>query len=64
MSNTDPHEFWIYHERQEAMLCGQHALNNLVQANEFSAGSLSEMAMQLDQMELNVMAENNEGGTA
>jgi ataxin-3 len=56
--------FWIYHERQQALLCGQHALNNLVQANEFSPDSLAEIARQLDQMELNYMANNNEGGLA
>eukprot|EP00547_Thalassionema_nitzschioides_P015169 CAMPEP_0194247118 /NCGR_PEP_ID=MMETSP0158-20130606/16063_1 /TAXON_ID=33649 /ORGANISM="Thalassionema nitzschioides, Strain L26-B" /LENGTH=322 /DNA_ID=CAMNT_0038983167 /DNA_START=9 /DNA_END=977 /DNA_ORIENTATION=+ len=44
------------------MLCGQHALNNLVQASVFSAGSLSEIAHQLDEMELAYMAANNEGG--
>ncbi|KAG7355876.1 Josephin domain protein [Nitzschia inconspicua] len=55
-------EYWIYHERQQAMLCGQHSLNNLVQANTFSPDQLAEIAMQLDQMELNVMAQNNEGG--
>jgi ataxin-3 len=55
---------WVYHERQEALLCGQHALNNLVQRNAFSASSLAEIAAQLDQMELNFMAQNNEGGTA
>lgn len=53
---------WIYHERQEALLCGQHALNNLVQGLEFSPGTLAEIAHQLDQMELTYMAENNEGG--
>lgn len=58
MSSSD----WIYHERQDAMLCGQHALNNLVQASVFSAGSLSEIAHQLDEMELAYMAANNEGG--
>jgi ataxin-3 len=56
-------QYWVYHERQEALLCGQHALNNLVQRNVFSAGSLAEIAEQLDQMELNYMAQNNEGGT-
>ena len=56
-------EHWIYHERQEALLCGQHALNNLVQACVFSPDSLSEIAHQLDAAELNVMAQNNEGGT-
>jgi len=55
-------EYWIYHERQQALLCGQHALNNLVQANAFSAGQLAEIAYQLDQMELNYMAQNDEGG--
>mmetsp|Transcript_27969 Transcript_27969/g.39390 ORF Transcript_27969/g.39390 Transcript_27969/m.39390 type:complete len:368 (-) Transcript_27969:37-1140(-) len=62
MSSTDE-EYWIYHERQEAALCGQHALNNLVQACTFSPGGLSEIAHQLDEMELAVMAQNNEGGT-
>lgn len=56
-------EHWIYHERQEALLCGQHALNNLVQACVFSPDSLSEIAHQLDAAELLVMAQNNEGGT-
>ena len=56
-------EYWIYHERQEAMLCGQHALNNLVQGNVFQPGYLAEIAQQLDQMELHMMAQNNEGGT-
>jgi ataxin-3 len=61
MSSEDV-EYWIYHERQQALLCGQHALNNLVQANKFSPGQLAEIAHQLDQMELNFMAQNNEGG--
>jgi len=55
-------EVWIYHEKQEALLCGQHALNNLVQLCSFSPESLAEMAHQLDEMELNFMAQNNEGG--
>ena len=38
-------EYWIYHERQDAMLCGQHALNNLVQACVFSAELLAELAV-------------------
>lgn len=56
-------EYWIYHERQEALLCGQHALNNLVQAFVFSPDLLCDIAHQLDQMELTYMAQNNEGGT-
>ena len=53
---------WIYHERQEALLCGQHALNNLVQASIFTAGGLAEIAQQLDQMELAFMSASNDGG--
>lgn len=37
-------------------------LNNLIQQPVFSTGSLSEIALQLDAMELEVMAANNEGG--
>eukprot|EP00816_Leptocylindrus_hargravesii_P006006 CAMPEP_0196814062 /NCGR_PEP_ID=MMETSP1362-20130617/41085_1 /TAXON_ID=163516 /ORGANISM="Leptocylindrus danicus, Strain CCMP1856" /LENGTH=366 /DNA_ID=CAMNT_0042190567 /DNA_START=126 /DNA_END=1223 /DNA_ORIENTATION=+ len=54
----------IYHERQEALLCGQHALNNLVQSNTFDVSSLSEIAHQLDEVELAYMAQNDEGGTS
>mmetsp|Transcript_762 Transcript_762/g.1202 ORF Transcript_762/g.1202 Transcript_762/m.1202 type:complete len:366 (+) Transcript_762:73-1170(+) len=53
---------YIYHERQEALLCGQHALNNLIQTQTFTPGSLAEIALQLDQMELVCMAEGNENG--
>mmetsp|Transcript_33108 Transcript_33108/g.78238 ORF Transcript_33108/g.78238 Transcript_33108/m.78238 type:complete len:359 (-) Transcript_33108:836-1912(-) len=60
--NGNDTEYWIYHERQVSLLCGQHALNNLVQANVFQPQYLAEIAHQLDQMELNFMAENNEGG--
>jgi len=56
-------ETWIYHERQQAMLCGQHALNNLVQACVFTPESLAEIAHTLNNMELKFMADNNEGGT-
>jgi ataxin-3 len=38
---------WIYHERQQALLCGQHALNNLLQIQSFSPDSLAEIAHQL-----------------
>lgn len=54
---------WIYHERQEARLCGQHALNNLAQTpGAFAADRLAAMAQELDVLELNVYALNNEGG--
>mmetsp|Transcript_14606 Transcript_14606/g.18387 ORF Transcript_14606/g.18387 Transcript_14606/m.18387 type:complete len:392 (+) Transcript_14606:146-1321(+) len=61
-SRGDTNNVWIYHERQEALLCGQHALNNLVQAAEFTSHGLAEVAQQLDQMELNYMAQNDSGG--
>lgn len=56
-------QVWIYHERQEALLCGQHALNNLLQQGPvLTPGDLAEIAHQLDAMELEFMAQNNEGG--
>jgi ataxin-3 len=62
-SDPNSSDVWIYHERQEARLCGQHALNNLAQAgNVFTAYQLSEIAHRLDDMELEVWAQNNEGG--
>jgi len=55
-------EVWIYHERQQDLLCGQHALNNLIQESVYSPEMLASMAHQLDEMEMNYMAQNNEGG--
>jgi ataxin-3 len=52
-SNTS--EVWIYHERQQALLCGQHALNNLAQASVFDAGMLADIAESLDAMERQVL---------
>jgi len=46
---------WIYHERQEAALCGQHALNNLSQSPVFTVAQLSEIAFQLDSLERRVL---------
>lgn len=48
-------DLWIYHERQEALLCGQHALNNLAQAPLFTVDQLAEIARQLDALERGVM---------
>ncbi|CAF1068593.1 unnamed protein product [Rotaria magnacalcarata] len=45
----------IYHEHQQSALCGQHALNNLLQSSVFSVDSLAEMAKHLDQEERNVL---------
>lgn len=53
---------WIYHERQQAQLCGQHALNNLLQMQSFAPQELAEIALQLDQMELNFMSQSNNNG--
>ena len=50
------------HEKQQDLLCGQHALNNLIQECIFSAESLAMVAHKLDEMELAYMADNNEGG--
>ncbi|KAG0662144.1 hypothetical protein C6P46_003537 [Rhodotorula mucilaginosa] len=43
----------IYHEKQErgSMLCGQHALNNLLQSGLFTAPDLAEIARGLDALE-------------
>jgi len=52
----DAESIWIYHERQEALLCGQHALNNLAQSpTAFTVSQLSNIAHQLDQLERRVM---------
>lgn len=50
-----PETIWIYHERQKALLCGQHALNNLAQVPLFSVAQLSDIAQQLDRLEASVM---------
>jgi len=53
---------YIYHERQAAALCGQHALNNLLQAAHFDPSTLAQHADALDQAELRFLAANTEGG--
>lgn len=48
-------EPWIYHERQEAHLCGQHALNNLAQIPHcFEADYLATIAHELAAIELSM----------
>lgn len=61
-SNNIGGEVWVYHELQQDLLCGQHALNNLIQDCIFSADDLASLAHQLDELELKYMADNNEGG--
>ncbi|CAF4414215.1 unnamed protein product, partial [Adineta steineri] len=45
----------IYHETQEGSLCAQHALNNLLQREYFSAVSLADIARVLDEQERSVL---------
>ncbi|CAF1675413.1 unnamed protein product [Rotaria magnacalcarata] len=45
----------IYHEVQEGSLCAQHALNNLLQREIFSAVSLADIARVLDEQENRVL---------
>ena len=49
---------FLYHERQEAALCGQHCLNNLLQGPYFTDIDLAEIAQELDRKELALMMEN------
>ncbi|KAG7098576.1 hypothetical protein E1B28_000507 [Marasmius oreades] len=53
MSKLDHLSRIIYHEKQQpgSMLCAQHALNNLLQGNYFTAPDLSEIARNLDSLE-------------
>ena len=48
---------YVYHERQESALCGQHCLNNLLQGQYFSPADLAEIAQELDAMERQMMLE-------
>lgn len=52
---------WIYHERQESALCGNHSLNNLLQAPVFSPVDLAEIAEQLDANERSIMGQSVRG---
>ncbi|CAM9220634.1 unnamed protein product [Ectocarpus sp. 12 AP-2014] len=44
-------DLWVYHEKQMSSLCGQHCINNLVQAASYSAADLAEIAHELDEQE-------------
>ncbi|GMI38234.1 hypothetical protein TrCOL_g11055 [Triparma columacea] len=46
---------WIYHERQQAALCGQHALNNLLQRYQFDVEQLADIARNLDKQEFDII---------
>ena len=45
----------IYFEKQESLMCGQHALNMLLQSDYFSAQDLAEIAKRLDSLERHFM---------
>lgn len=49
----------IYFEQQESALCGQHCLNNLLQAPVFTASQLSEIALSLDQREQSLLSSSS-----
>ncbi|KZT28995.1 Josephin-domain-containing protein [Neolentinus lepideus HHB14362 ss-1] len=53
MAGLEPLVSLIYHEKQQpgSMLCAQHALNNLLQGNYFTAPDLSSIASSLDALE-------------
>ncbi|KAH9400821.1 Ataxin-3 [Tyrophagus putrescentiae] len=52
----------IYHEKQEGRLCAVHCLNNLLQGSYFTAVDLGNLADQLDEAELQQMAEGGFDG--
>jgi ataxin-3 len=47
----------LYHERQFSLLCGQHALNSLLQGPYFTAEDLTAIAVEFDEREKNLMRE-------
>jgi ataxin-3 len=49
----------VFHEIQESALCGQHALNNLLQESVFTPVDLAEIAQDLDRQERKLMMEGN-----
>ncbi|CUA69756.1 Ataxin-3 [Rhizoctonia solani] len=52
----------MYHERQEpgSMMCGQHALNSLLQGNYFTPPDLAQIAHEIDELEQGV--QDSHGG--
>lgn len=51
VDGIDASQNFVYHEVQESALCGQHALNNLLQAKVFTEMDLAEIAQGLDAQE-------------
>lgn len=52
--DDDAHTY-VYHEKQESSLCGQHALNALLIGPYFTPGDLAEIAAELDAKERELM---------
>ena len=48
----------LYHEKQVSLLCGQHALNSLLQGPYFTAEDLTAIAVEFDERERNLMRES------
>ncbi|KAF9566746.1 Josephin-domain-containing protein [Agrocybe pediades] len=65
MAGLEPLIPYIYHETQQegSMLCAQHALNNLLQGNYFTAPDLSHIARELDDLEQSYH-DNNTGSSS
>ena len=57
-------EVFILHECQDSALCGQHCLNNLLQQSMFNAIDLSNIALELDQIERNITMQSNNNYTS
>ena len=70
-------DYWIFHERQEALFCGKHALNNLLQVQQqqdsedeetttsggaFSVKELQQYAKRLDDLERELLSALGEDG--
>ena len=53
----------VYFERQDAALCGQHLLNNLLSGRYFAANDLAALAAELDAMETDVGVDVAAAGT-
>jgi len=51
----------LYHEKQQASLCGRHALNNLVQGPVFDEFALAQIAQELDESETALMMADGHG---
>lgn len=47
----------LYHEKQVSLLCGQHALNSLLQGPYFTAEDLTAIAREFDDRERALMRE-------